>query len=228
MLDCDWSSDVCSSDLLGQIFNITPTDRALIPWGALAFLLAYAFDLRLLLAAGICCVIAFTAARVGEWGGIYWLHAGERPENFFPVAALLFAVPAVFVHRHQGGFAPIYRVFGLLCIFVPMLVLGHWGHGSYLDLETRQIEGGYQLAGFFGSALAIWFGARRDWAETVNTGVVFFVIFLYTKFFDWWWQIMPKYLFFLVLGLTAILILLGLKRLREGMRAQHEAGGEGA
>ncbi len=204
--------------MLGQIFNITPTDRALIPWGALAFLLAYAFDLRLLLAAGICCVIAFTAARVGEWGGIYWLHAGERPENFFPVAALLFAVPAVFAHRRQSGFASIYRVFGLLCVLVPMLVLGHWGWGSYLadydGMTTRAIEGGYEVAGFLASALAIWIGARRQWPDAINTGVTFFVIFLYTKFFDWWWEAMPKYLFFLVLGLAAILILLVLKRLR--------------
>ena len=36
----------------------------------------------------------------------------------------------------------------------------------------------------------------------VNTGVVFFVIFLYTKFYDWWWDLLPKYLFFLILGLT--------------------------
>jgi uncharacterized membrane protein len=214
--------------MLGQIFNITPTDRALIPWGALALLLAYAFDLRLLLAAGICCVIAFTAARVGEWGGIYWLHAGERPENFFPVAALLFAVPAVFARRRQGGFASTYRIFGLLCVLVPMLVLGHWGWGSYLaDFEgvsSRTIEGGYEAAGFLASAFAIWISARRQWPDTVNTGVTFFVIFLYTKFFDWWWELMPKYLFFLVLGLAAILILLVLKRLRRA----GAMGGEGA
>jgi hypothetical protein len=43
---------------------------------------------------------------------------------------------------------------------------------------------------------------------------VFFVIFLYTKFFDWWWEVMPKYLFFLVLGLTAVLLLFIMRRLR--------------
>ncbi len=209
---------VLNLTMLGQIFNITPTDRALIPWAALAFLLAYACDLRLLLAAGICCVIAFVAARVGEWGGIYWLHSGERPENFFPVAILLFVFPQFVDHRRMTGFAPIYRIFGLLCLLVPMLVLGHWGYGSYLaDYEgfaTRTIEGGYEVAGFVASALAIWLGARRQWPDTVNTGITFFVIFLYTKFFDWWWATMPKWLFFLVLGLAAILILLVLKRLR--------------
>ncbi len=204
--------------MLGQIFNITPTDRALLPWAALAFLLAYACDLRLLLAAGICCVIAWVAARVGEWGGIYWLHAGERPENFFPVALLLFGFPLLVDQRRMTGFAGIYRVFGLLCLLLPMLVLGHWGWGSYLaDSETisnHAIERGYELAGFVCSALAIWAGARRGWGETVNTGITFFVIFLYTKFFDWWWDALPKWLFFLLLALSAILILLVLKRLR--------------
>lgn len=217
---------VLNLTMLGQIFNITPTDRALLPWAALALLLAYACDLRLLLAAGICCVIAFVAARVGEWGGIYWLHFGERPENFFPVAALLFAVPALLEHRRLSGFAAIYRIFGLLSLLLPMLVLGHWGYGSYLanyDIEARSIEGAYELAGFVASALAIWIGARRQWPDTVNTGITFFVIFLYTKFFDWWWEIMPKYLFFLVLGLAAILILLVLKRLRGIGRAAAEA-----
>jgi uncharacterized membrane protein len=204
--------------MLGQIYNITPTDRALLPWAALAFLLAYTCDLRLLLAAGICCVIAYVQARIGTWHGVYWLHTGERPENFFPVAALLFAFPLLVDHRRFPDFAPIYRVFGLLCLFLPMLVLSHWAHGSYLDLDPDLIEGGYQLAGFVASALVIWLGARRGWSETVNTGIVFFVIFLYTKFYQWWWEIMPKYLFFLVIGLTAVLILLILKRLRPSLR----------
>jgi uncharacterized membrane protein len=213
---------VLNISMLGQIWNLTPTDRALLPWAALAFLLAYACDLRLLLAAGICCIIAWVSVRVGAWSGIYWLHAGERPENFFPVAALLLALPVFVSQARFSGFEAIYRVFGLLCIFVPMLVLGHWGHGSHLDLDAATIEGGYQLAGFAASALVIWLGSRRDRPETVNTGITFFVIFLYTKFFDWWWQVMPKYLFFLVLGLAAMLILLALRRLRGAMRAQRE------
>ena len=202
--------------MLGQIFNITPSDKALIPWAAMAFLLAYRCDLRLLLAAGILCVIAYISARTGTWGGLYWLDFGTRPENFFPAAAVLLAVPQVIGHERFAGFAATYRVFGLLTLLLPILVLGHWGYGSYLDFHPDLIEGFYQLAGFALSAVAIWIGARRDWPEAVNTGIVFFVIFLYTKLFDWWWEIMPKYLFFLVLALTLVLILLVLKRLRAG------------
>lgn len=83
-----------------------------------------------------------------------------------------------------------------------------------MDLDPYLIKGFYQILGFALSAAAVWLGVRRHWPEVVNTGVTFFVIFLYTKFFDWWWDTMPKYLFFFVLGLTAILFLVVLKRLR--------------
>lgn len=200
--------------MLGQLFNITPSDKALVPWAVLALLLAYTCDLRLLLVAGLLCLIAFVAARTGTWSGMYWIHFGERPENFFVAAALLFAVPLLIGHERFGGFAPIYRVFSLLSIFLPMLVLANWGGASYLDFEPSLIEGFYQVLGFAASAAVVWLGARRQWNEVTNTGIAFFVIFLYTKFYDWWWDIMPKYLFFLVIALTSVLLLLVLKRLR--------------
>lgn len=205
---------VLNITMLGQIFNITPSDKALLPWAALAFLLAYACDLRLLLVAGILCMIAFVAARTGTWGGMYWLSFGERPENFFPAAALLLLVPRFIRHQRYASFPPMYRIFGLLTIFLPMLVLGNWGESSYLDWDADLIEGSYQVFGFVISALAVWFGVRGQWPEVINTGVTFFIIFLYTKIFDWWWESMPKYLFFLVLGLVAVLFLVVLKRLR--------------
>jgi hypothetical protein len=126
----------------------------------------------------------------------------------------MFLVPQLMDHRRYPGFAPIYRVFGLLSVFLPVLVLSNWGEISYLDFDDKIIEGGYQLLGFALAAAAVWLGARRQWPEVVNTGLVFFVIFLYTKFYDWWWRIMPKWLFFLVIALTAVLLILVFKRLR--------------
>jgi len=200
--------------MVGQIFNITPSDKALLPWAAYALLLAYTCNARVLLAAGLICVMGFVAARVGTWSGAYWLDVGERPENFFPAAALIFLVPSFIAQSRFDGFAPIYRVFGLLGLFLPMLVLANWGGGSYLPWGYAPVESLYQVLGFVVAALVIWLGARHEWPEVVNTGLTFFVIFLYTKFFDWWWEVMPKYLFFLVLGLCAVLILVVLRRLR--------------
>lgn len=200
--------------LLGQIFNITPSDKALLPWAALAFVLAYTLDLRLLLAAGILCVTAFIAARTGTWSGMYWIHFGERPENFLPAAVALFCVPLLISHARFAGFAALYRVFALLTLLLPILVLANWGRASYLSLSTEAIERIYQVLGFVASGAAIWLGARREWPEVTNTGITFFVIFLYTKFYDWWWDLVPKFVFFLIIGLTSILFLLVMKRLR--------------
>jgi uncharacterized membrane protein len=205
--------------MLGSIFNITPSDKALVVWAALAFLLAYAADLRLLLGAGLVCVIAFVAARTGTVSGMYWLYFGQRPENFFPAAVLIFAVPSCIRHERYPDFPPVYRVMALLALFLPMIVLANWGSFSYLTLERRAVEVLYQVLGFTGTAGAIWLGVRRQWGHVVNTGVTLFVILLYTKFFDWWWDAMPKYLFFLVLGLTAVLFLVVLRRLRRVLQA---------
>ena len=94
------------------------------------------------------------------------------------------------------------------------MILSNWGAISYLDFSKDAIETLYQIAGFGFSAAAIWGGIQKSWPEVANTGNVFFTIFLYTKFYDWWWDWMPKYLFFLLIGLTAILMLLIFKRLR--------------
>ena len=200
--------------MFGQIFNITPTDNALLVWALYALLLAYAYDIRLLQVAGVLCIIAFVSARVGAWSGMYWIHFGERPENFLPVAILLFFVPQWISHARFPGFALSYRVFGMVTLLLPILVLSHWGYGSYLLIDVNIIEIIYQIAGFAISAGFIAYGIRRGWAHVVNTGVTFFVIFIYTKVFDWWWDAIPKYLFFFILAMLAILCLVVMKRMR--------------
>ena len=214
---------ILNLSMLGQIFNITPSANAFLVWAAFAFLLAYASDARLLLAAGIICFAAFLSAKTGTWSGCYWIHFGERPENFFPAAVVLFMIPFI-PHHKYSGFASIYRVFSMLLFFVPVLILANWGVISYLDFSRAAVENSYQVVGFLCSGAAIWLGIRNSWMEVVNTGNVFFTIFLYTKFYDWWWDWMPKYLFFLVIGLTAILMLLVFKRLRKSIHPGVEEG----
>lgn len=207
---------VLNISMLGQIFNISPSSNAFLIWAIFAFLLAYASDARLLLAAGIIFLSSFLSAQIGTWSGCYWINFGERPENFFPAAFILFTIPYL-PHNKFSGFAVIYRVFGMLIFFIPVLILSNWGTISYLDLPKEPIENIYQIIGFVFSAIAIWVGIKKSWPEVVNTGNVFFTIFLYTKFYDWWWDWMPKYLFFLVIGLTSILILIIFKRLRNSV-----------
>jgi uncharacterized membrane protein len=204
--------------LLGRIFDITPSDRAMLAWGAFALLLAHAFDQRLMHAAGLLCVLGFLSARTATWGGMYWLDFGDRPENFLPAAAAMFAVPSLVGPSRHDGFDAQYRVLGLLAFFLPVLLLSNAGRMSYLRLDPAVIEGAYQVLGFAGTAAAVWLGVRRGRGHVVNTGATLFVLFLVTKCFDWWWDWMPKYLFFLVLALVAIVALLVMRRLRGAMR----------
>lgn len=205
---------VLNISMLGQIFNITPSHNAFVLWAAYAFLLAYALNVRLLLAAAMLCVFAFIGAQMGTWSGVYWLHVGQRPENFLLPALLLFTVPSLIQHTRYHGFDVLYRVLSMIGFFTVILVLSNWGRGSYLAWDRDVIEGFYQLSGFVLSALAIGWGMRKGLTHVMLTGNVFFALFLYTKFFDWWWDWMPKYLFFFIIGLTAILALFIFKRLR--------------
>jgi hypothetical protein len=207
---------VLNVSLLAEMFNVAPSDKAFLVWGAFAVLLAYTFDLRLLLGAGLVCIITFVSARVGAWSGSGWLDFGDRPENFLPAGILLFLVPQWIRHERFAGFASLYRVFGLLAVLLPILVLANSGRGSYLPLSTSSIEHLYQVLGFVLSAAAVWWGARHERAEVLNIGITFFVIFLWIKFYDWWWEVVPKFVFFLIIALTAVLFILIMKRLRAG------------
>lgn len=208
--------------MLGQIFNITPSDKACLVWAVFAVLLAYATDARLLLAAGIISFACFLSARMGTWSGCYFIHFGYRPENFFPVSILLFLVPWFIPHKHYRGFDMIYRVFAILFFLIPVLILSNWASVSYLSFSNSVMEGFYQIVGFSVSVLLIWIGIRKNWSDVTHTGNVFFVIFLYTKFFDWWWDWLPKYIFFFLIGLTAILFLTIFKRLKKGHAQPNE------
>jgi uncharacterized membrane protein len=206
---------VLNLSVLGQIFNITPSPNAFLAWAGFSLLLAYGYGLKLVLVlvAGLTCLMAWLSAQVGSWSGLYWLSFGERPEHFILVGLAVSALG----WREQlrfPGFAGIYRVYGLLVVFLAILILANWGRISYLPWSNTAIENGYQLLGFAGSALAVWLGIRRHWPGVVNLGSTFFVLYLYTKLFDWFWDWMPKYLFFLLLGLVAVSLLMVMRRLR--------------
>jgi MFS family permease len=205
--------------VLGTVFNIVPSPNAFLPWAAFAFVLAYTFGLRILLAAGILSLAGWLSATTGTWSGCYWLSFGERPENFFPAALVFLLIPLV-PHRAYRDFPPIYRTFGLLGVFLPILVLANWGASSYLRIENQHIEAIYQIVGFVVSGIGVWLGIRGRLREVTNLSCTFCVIYLYTKFFDWWWDWMPKYLFFFILGSIAVGLLLLLKRLR-GVSMRH-------
>ncbi len=201
--------------MLGSIFNLSPSPNAFAVFALYGFLLAYLLQVRLLLAAAMICSFIFIGARFGTLMGSYWIYVGENPEHFLLPALVFFALPVWIDQARFHGFTVIYQLLSVITFFIAVLILANWAGSSYLPWSTRVIEGVYQLVGFVASALLVLYGLRRGAAYLMLAGNVFFALFLYTKFFDWWWDWLPKYVFFLVIGLTAILALVIFNRLRK-------------
>jgi len=205
------ASFVLNLTVLGTIFNITASHRAFVVWGAFALILAYHYGLRIQLTAGLLSLLAFFSASVMTWQGCNWLTLGERPENFLPLGSILFAIPAV---RSVPEFDPVYRSIGALAVFIPVLILGMQGELSYLPFATGTVERVYQFVAFVIAPVAIWFGITRRHREVLNLGAAFFAIFLISRFVAWWWDWMPKYVFFFVVGAIALGLLVSFRKLR--------------
>jgi hypothetical protein len=205
---------VLNLNVLGSIFNLTPSPNGLLAWGIFALLPAYAYRLRLPLAAGLVCLVSYTAASFSSWWSGQWQSFGEKPENFLLAGLVLIAVPAFRFQRRYAEFNWLYRTFGLLTVFTAILILSESGAFSYLPARASAIEVTYQVAGFAAASLAVWMGIRARLAHIANIAAAFFVILLYLRFFHWWWDWMPGYLFFLIIGLISIGLLALFRKLR--------------
>ncbi len=199
---------------LGSIFNLLPSANAFLAWGAFGLLLGYAYGLRLPLAGGAAALAIWSAGVIAGFAGFFWTAMTDRPETFLPAGCVLFALPFALTHRRRADFLPVYRIAGLVAVLLPVLILANEGEQSFLRWGKSGVEIGYQIAGFLLAGGAIALGLRRRLADTVYTASAFFAAFLFTKYVDWWWDWMPHYLFFLVVGLSAVAILWLLHRLR--------------
>jgi hypothetical protein len=205
--------------VLSNIFNLPFAPWQLLSWGLFAMVLAYGYRLRLLLSVGIISLALFLAGIIMQGSGAEWIGCVERLESLLPAGILVMLLPGVLGHRDHPGFSPVYRVFGLVFLFLPVILLANEGDLSYLPLSGAAVRIVYQVLGFAGGAAAIGLGITRREKEMVYGGSIAFVALLYSKFIFWWWDWIPKYLFFLIVGVSAIVVLLILKRLRAALAA---------
>jgi len=206
------ASFVIGLPVLAGLFNVALPPVSLLAWAAFCGALSYAYGLRLLLVAAILFALGYAGTLSGPTDHCVWEAFGHRPEAFLPLGVLLVAVPRLAPHRSLTGFPPAFRTFGLLALFLPILILGRAGNASFLGLGPGTIEAAYQLLGFVLAALAVWLGVRSAWPEVTNVAGGAFVVYLYVKLYDWWWAFLPRWVFFLVLGLVAVGLLLLLRR----------------
>jgi uncharacterized membrane protein len=205
---------VLNLTVLGSIFNIAPTPNAFLAWGALAVILGYRHRLRLPLAGGLIALAIFVAAGAASLSGIHWSALVQRPETFLPGGLAMLAIPLLARHENRPGFPTVYRLLGLLAIFLVLLLLGNLGQLSFLPFSRKAAGGIYQTAEFATAIAAIWIGVRKRVPESVNLGSGFFAVYLFNRLYVWWWDWMPKYLFFLTLGIIALVLLAVFRRIR--------------
>jgi predicted membrane protein DUF2157 len=199
---------------LGSIFNITPSPNAFAAWSVFALAIAYQYGLRLLLIAGLVSGGIWTAATAVALGGAYWDGFLQRPECQLVVGTVLFMLALTLPHRRNGDFPVVYRATGLIAAFVALLWLAGEGSSSFFGWPARVVERSYEALGWAATIAAMWLGIRRQWQSDVNLAAAFFAIFLFVRLYRWWWDWMPRYLFFLAVGVIAIGLVAGFQRLR--------------
>jgi uncharacterized membrane protein len=205
---------ILNLNAVGMIFNLAPTPHALLLWGVFALLVAYRYGFRLPLLAGLALLIGYAAAGIMVWNGWYWQDFARRPETVLAGAAAVFAIPALLPHRALPAFAPVFRFVGMAAMFLAVLILSTAKGFSGLPMDMEHARVLYQVLGLTAAAGAAALGVRRSLPELVNLGSLFFVVFLYIRLYDWWWDWMPKYLFCLILGLLSLALLALFARIR--------------
>jgi hypothetical protein len=204
---------------VGAIFNMIPSPMILAAWAAFALAVAYAYGLQLLLAGGLGAAMGYAMSVVAAAAGLDWTVSMARPEPLLVLGPCAIAVsfwrPAVWAE----GFARTFRLVGVTALLLPLLFLSTWPEiFSYQRLPLGVLHAIYDGAGFVLPVIAAWFGIRRRWPEVANAASGFLVLFVYAKCFDWWWEAMPRYLFFLMLGGLAIGAMVVLAKLRLRMK----------
>ncbi len=210
---------VLNLNVMGYMFNITPSPNALMVWGLFGISLAYMHGLRLLLALGLLSIMAFASAYLVTFRHYYWFNLFDRPEHFIITGGIIFCIPFVFRHATYAVFPAVYRVIGLLSILFSILFLSLSGYESYLPWNSHQIETFYEFIGVASSGLVLWMGIRSNYHEMANIGIGFLSLFFYIKMVSWFWDSLPRWLFFMLLGGVTIGLMVVLKKFRSRKRA---------
>jgi hypothetical protein len=204
---------------LAQLFNLPDSRTALLAVGALAMLLAYGYGLTLPLVVGI--------GGIGGWlwtlGAIplhlWWRDGFGVIEPLLLVGLVTLTAPAWL--PGPAKFAGWYRGLGATALVVGLLAVENYGRlSAFTTVNPHAIEIAYKLIGAVVlTALVVW-GIRRDDRLVVQIGSAGAVLYLFMRLVDWFWDLVPRWLFFLLVGAFALAVLLTLRRLR---RVQVEA-----
>src|SRR5262249_25234530 len=99
---------------LGSVLNASPSPMPFLAWSLFALALAYAWDLRLMLAVGATCLIAFVGTAICRLVNLPVEEVFSRPESLLPPAAAVAAWSLSPTNQVRHGFPGTLRLVGLL------------------------------------------------------------------------------------------------------------------
>ena len=184
---------------LARLFNLRESPHILGFWAAFALAVALPWRFRIPFAAGLVAAAGYIAALAFELFGFPWTNVGQRPEVLMAAAALLLAG-----HRTVAELAAVARGVLLAAVLLPLLILSSVEGLSLLPLDAGTARILYQVMAFAVACGVIAVSLERAQLETLAIGSVFAGLFIITRFVEWWWDWMPKYLFFLIIAAVAI------------------------
>jgi hypothetical protein len=209
--------------LLAQLYNLRGSPHVLAVWSAFALAVGVPWRFGVPFAFGLLMAVVYPAA-LGFWvAGIPWTMAVERPEPAAFCACLawagLKAGPSSSGRALPGELAPWARATLLTVVLGTVLVLSATGSITLLPVDAAVSRGGYQVVAVAAAVATLAYGLRRDLSEVVLIGSLFAGAFLLLRFVDWWWDWMPRYLFFLIVAGVALGWLWGLRVARRRLLA---------
>lgn len=163
---------------------------------------------------------------VSGWGA-YYLGL-NYPMRFALVSPLV----VLFGYLHERfrlfnapeSFVKAYYSIGLLYVNLSLWIMSIFGNYGDIDIwrEASQVEL-LVFALIWGAADVVIFVIGSRWQNRMFTGyaIVFLILNLYTRYFEWFWDEMHKSLFFILLGGMSIAVgLLFERRLKKTQRRQ--------
>ena len=203
--------------MVGRIFNITPSPNALLAWGLFGLVLAYRHELAIVMGLCLIAMMAFAGGFLTNLGGFAWPRV-QVPEFYLGAGVLCLVLPlvvrqpAILRYRYVYVFVGLLQTYGVL----NWLVLSQ--SQSLMPLSQSATEWFYLIASIIVGGVAIWQCIRREWAAGTYLSATFLVVLMLHKYFDWFWDDLAHFVFFLILGVIAVVIIAALRKMRSVLR----------
>jgi hypothetical protein len=200
-----------------DLYELEPSRHAILLVAAYALLQAYHHRLVIPLLIGGTALGAWVWSLAAIFRGGQWQEAFEVAEPAVVAGALALAIGTTRT-GDPAEFRIVWRLGGVIAIVWSLLVLGVAGDASWFG-PGNLVEGFYQVLAAVVFVAMAWQGLRTDDPILARGGGVALLLFLLFRMFDWFWDAIPDWLFFLLMGALAFGVLLVLRRLRRRHRA---------